>query len=1076
MGGLFGGGQPAQAAQPTAASGVNIQTSVFGKAVAIVFGSTILPPNAIWSNNFQAIAHSSSGGGGKGGGSSPTSSTYTYTDGVQFGLCEGPITGIGTIWQGATAHTAVNLGYTVFTGTYPQAGWSSLNNWKAVSEPHVIPSSGALQVKVNYTGTPWNDNGVTSSGGLIFTKVTGNPTLADQYAVNNGTYTFNSANAGQGITINYNAGNAPTASQALNYNGLAYIANLTLDLGSTAALPNHSVEVFGFLSNPSAGWYDANPADVVSLLLTNKIWGMGELFPSALIGDLSKFYLWSTVLGLGISAAYTEQTTCAQILSDLATFTNTDIAWTTTLNFLPRGDLDVSTYSPYPSVFAFTDDDWLPVSNASTASGSQVSDPLVGTRADPADLPNQVTIEYLNRANAYAPEPVTAQDMAAIQQYGLNPDQSRQAHLFATATAARMSAQLLLQRSRQPGTWQGTVGEHCCRVEIGDLGTVASAVSGVPALPVRVTEITEQSDGTLTFAFEEIQTGAGTAVNYAVAAAQSTGRKYTILPGSVDTPVIFEAPLELVQSGAMEVWLYTNGGPNWAGAQVWVSSDDETYAYQGNITGRARIGSLTSALSAGRDPDTVNSLSLQLVENGQILSGSQTDADSFNTSVWVDGEIVSYATANLTGANAYTLSYLRRGGFSTANAAHKVGAPMVLMDKSVFKIPYTASQIGKTLKVKLLSFNAFGGAMQGLSDVEPYSYTILGQETPPDVTNLATVYVADQFKLIWTPVNDPRRIDYEVRLGSSWATGQILGNPTVGESAMIGDGLYWVAARYQVPNGPTLYSAHPISLGVAGSVLTSNVIVTSDQAALNWPGTFSNTFISSGYLALEGGDVLIDTDITKTSDIMMDGGVAASGTYQSSTGVTLACPAVCRVEITLGNVIAFDINSLDLTTVADITKVADVMSYNTGGIAKVIPQVSLSQDGVTFAAWQNWAPGSYQFKGIKARLLLTTSDSNISVKCSGFTFLVDVPDRVDKYQVTTTTSGPATLVFKQNGINAPFNGAPGTMTTPHIQYSIQNEQVGDVVTFTVTMSQVIFTVTNGGSNVARTIYVTAQGY
>jgi hypothetical protein len=93
----------------------------------------------------------------------------------------------------------------------------------------------------------------------------------------------------------------------------------------------------------------------------------------------------------------------------------------------------------------------------------------------------------------------------------------------------------------------------------------------------------------------------------------------------------------------------------------------------------ARQGVLTAVLAAppGANPDTTDTLSVSLVESGGALSGGTTaDAQNGVTLCLVDNELLAYATATLTGTNAYNLTYLYRGFYGTAAAAHATGAPV----------------------------------------------------------------------------------------------------------------------------------------------------------------------------------------------------------------------------------------------------------------------------------------------------------------------------------------------------------------------------------------------------------------
>src|SRR5487761_538808 len=136
MAGLFSSARKTQAKQHPAVSGLQIQTSAYGKVIPLVYGTTRLAPNLIWYGDFQAIAHQSSppssgkggvagGSGGKGGGGGST--TYTYQAAVMLGLCEGAIQGLGQAWASKEVTTPAALGLSVFTGALGQAPWGYLS-------------------------------------------------------------------------------------------------------------------------------------------------------------------------------------------------------------------------------------------------------------------------------------------------------------------------------------------------------------------------------------------------------------------------------------------------------------------------------------------------------------------------------------------------------------------------------------------------------------------------------------------------------------------------------------------------------------------------------------------------------------------------------------------------------------------------------------------------------------------------------------------------------------------------------------------------------------------------------------
>ncbi|HVB17249.1 MAG TPA: hypothetical protein VNF04_11980 [Stellaceae bacterium] len=223
--------------------------------------------------------------------------------------------------------------------------------------------------------------------------------------------------------------------------------------------------------------------------------------------------------------------------------------------------------------------------------------------------------------------------------------------------------------------------------------------------------------------------GVGTATLYARQTTAGTGVDALVDPGNSNPPIIFE-PTAQLSGGALEVWLISSGGANWGGCQIWVSSDGNTYALAGTLYRGARQGVLAAALPSRADPDTTDTLSVDLTQSGgQLLSGTQADADGLVTLCYCDGELISYQNATLTAAYTYDLSYLRRGVYGTAIAAHANGSSFARFgpnDPSLLKYAFPASYIGRTIALKLPAFNIFGQALQSLADVAPVSVTLLG--------------------------------------------------------------------------------------------------------------------------------------------------------------------------------------------------------------------------------------------------------------------------------------------------------------------------------------------------------------
>jgi hypothetical protein len=197
--------------------------------------------------------------------------------------------------------------------------------------------------------------------------------------------------------------------------------------------------------------------------------------------------------------------------------------------------------------------------------------------------------------------------------------------------------------------------------------------------------------------------------------------------------------------------------PNWGGAFVWISTDNTTYGQIGTVSAPSRQGVLTAAcaMPPGANPDVTNTLSVSLIKSGgQLANGTVADAQNGVTLCLVDNELLAYATATLTGTNAYNLTYLYRGLYGTAAAAHSSGAPFTRIDSAVFQYPLPAAFIGVPLFLKFQSFNIFGQSVEDLSECTVYTYAPSGAgQMPGPVTQALVAGTSLDFGLVTATVS-----------------------------------------------------------------------------------------------------------------------------------------------------------------------------------------------------------------------------------------------------------------------------------------------------------------------------------
>lgn len=540
--------------------------------------------------------------------------------------------------------------------------------------------------------------------------------------------------------------------EALAYKGLAYVAAPSLDLGNNPNLGNHNFEVQGHYANSISGQVDADPSLVIVDMLTNPVYGAG--FPAGRIGNLADYQDYALASGLWVSVALTEANEARTVLEDIAKYTNSAFVWSEgVLNLVPYGDQAITanghTYTP-PSepLFDLTDDDFL---------AQDGEPPVTMVRKRPSDVMNQVQLEYLDRANEYNTSVAEAKDQSAIDVYGLRGEGSMQAHVFCDAAAANTSAQLLLQRQAVRNQYTFRTDIRYIVLDPMDIITITDDNLGLDRQWVRVVEMAQSDDGTLEFTVEEYLAGTGTSAANSFQQGQGYAQNYNAPPGDVNPPIMFEAPVQIATTG-LETWFALSGGDLWGGADIYLSTDGDTYELAGQQVGPARMGVLTADLPASAlNPDEANTLAVDISEaknSGDILSGTTEDANLLVTLCYVDGELLAYRDATLTGEGQYSLTYLNRGGYGTKPLEHLEGTQFARLDGAIYKYTYDKELIGKTVYLKFCSFNIWGGGLQSLADVTAYPHVVVGPPLPSDVTGFNGQQNGNVVALKWDHVRD----------------------------------------------------------------------------------------------------------------------------------------------------------------------------------------------------------------------------------------------------------------------------------------------------------------------------------
>jgi Putative phage tail protein len=409
---------------------------------------------------------------------------------------------------------------------------------------------------------------------------------------------------------------------------------------------------------------------------------------------------------------------------------------------------------------------------ASPITGGFADDPLHIQRSTPADANNYVELECKDRGRSYNSHIIETFDQASVDLYGIRRDTSKQASAIVDPyLTGNVVASLILQRNllyRNTYTFQ--LGWKYCLLEPMDLVQITDPRLGAAALTVRITGVQEDDEGLLnitaedffgaysptvlypspTFAPQPVPTILGAGGGAATLNTKGEGGTGGYAPnwnasaGATNIPLIFEPPSigsHSLLMNANELWIALSGSPNWGGAQVYLSTEGESFALIGTITAPSIQGFLTATMgnASSANPDTTDTCSVNLGESssaGTPPSISASNAASGANLCFVGGEFFSYETAEMIGmgASEYELQTLYgRGTFgNTSEYSHPTGTQFCYINQAIGRFAYPATLIGQSVSLKFYSFNAVGGGGQSMeTNVPSFVYVFTGNGTTP---------------------------------------------------------------------------------------------------------------------------------------------------------------------------------------------------------------------------------------------------------------------------------------------------------------------------------------------------------
>ncbi len=299
----------------------------------------------------------------------------------------------------------------------------------------------------------------------------------------------------------------------------------------------------------------------------------------------------------------------------------------------------------------------------------------------------------------------------------------------------------------------------------------------------------------------------------------------------------------------------------------------------------------------------------------------------------------------------------------------------------------------------VLSITVTPVTLRGTGQPATQEYVVQGLRSPlPAVTGLTNVFRDGLTVLVWNPVVDIRQPVYEVRLGASWSNSRTVAITPTLESLTVGNGLYWVAARY-AHKGEVIYGP-PDSLQVAGAALVRNVLITEVEDP-DWDGGLSEgAYVLNSLLTLKGaGDILAESDIFTVRDVLWYGGAEARGVYTPHQTVDIGYVAPVRLEFLID---AYALNfGEDVLSMDDVLANPDILNESNAQHWRAIAQYrSADEDGV-FTPWLTYTPGLVNARFFEVRLVLETDEPLIVPFVEHFTWIIDVPDLLQSGESVT---------------------------------------------------------------------------
>jgi len=660
---------PAAVIQPSF-TGLQLQTATNALPIPLVWGVNLVAPNIFWNADFAALPqYTETATGGKGGGTRYMQevSGYTYQIAIMLGLCEGPINGIGTLWQGQSTYSLSDLNLSEFNGSTPQGTWgylSSNHGSQAISYPGVA-----------YLASP--NFGLGSSATL-------NLTYAEVYGPLSGSSGVTSYDADPALIIQDFLINAQ---YGVGFPAVSIDAVALFGSSGDASYQSYC-KAAGLALSPSLTDQEAANSILSRWLqLTNAtaVWSGGRL----------KIIPYGDTPIAGANA-FTPNLTPVYNLSD------DDFIYTE-----GEDPVQVSRTDPYAAYN-------MQAVEIFYRGNSYAATPIVAFDQNAIDLYG-LRIASTITAHEICDSEIALNAAQLILQRGLY---IRNTYTFKLSWEYCLLEPMDLVTISDPGLGLVNTAVRITEIDEDGNGLLNIVAEEFPA-------------GTATAVAYPIQTSSGTVFNRNIAPAAVNRQLIFEPPAALTKSGQGEVWIGASGGSAGIADPNWGGAILWISIDNVTYTVIGTVAEpvrQGFLTAPLNMASgQTSTAPPFVVTDTVNTLAVNLSESGGALSSATVQSvQNAGTLCLVGNELIAYEIAVLTGTNSYALTNLARGLYGSSPSIHASGAAFTRLDDAIFKYVLPSAYIGETFYLKCQSFNIFGSAVEDLSACTAYTYKSAG--------------------------------------------------------------------------------------------------------------------------------------------------------------------------------------------------------------------------------------------------------------------------------------------------------------------------------------------------------------